>query len=148
MTSSIEHRAGPRMLLALLSALCAVIGATALGTAPAAAADLRHPVYAVAHRVDTLDGVDAALAHGANGIEIDVCAWWNPNEWRAWHDCSSAGDNRLGPGFDSMVDRILSHANQGRRLSLAGSTSRTRTTAGSGRTAGAAWPGSATRRSG
>ncbi|MFD7395785.1 phospholipase [Streptomyces virginiae] len=118
MTSYIEHRAGPRMLLALLSALCAVIGATTLGTAPAAAADQRHPIYAVAHRVDTLDGVDAALAHGANGIEIDVCAWWNPNEWRAWHDCSSAGDNRLGPGFDSMVDRILSHANQGRRLSL------------------------------
>lgn len=112
------------MLLALLSALCAVVAATALGTAPAtaataaAAADGRHPVYAIAHRVDTLDGVDAALKHGANSIEIDVCAWWNPNEWRAYHDCSSAGDNRLGPSFDSMIDRILSHANQGRRLSL------------------------------
>ncbi len=106
------------MLLALIAALCAVIGSTALGAAPAAAADQRHPIYAIAHRVDTLDGVDAALAHGANGIEVDVCAWWNPNEWRAYHDCSSAGDNRLGPGLDSMIDRILSQAGAGRRLSL------------------------------
>ncbi|MEU6897457.1 hypothetical protein [Streptomyces virginiae] len=49
---------------------------------------------------------------------MDVCAWWNPNEWRAYHDCSSAGDNRLGPSFDSMIDRILSHASAGRRLAL------------------------------
>ncbi|MER7823122.1 phospholipase [Streptomyces sp. NPDC096097] len=117
MTSYIEHGAGPRMLLALIAALCAVIGTTALGTDPAATADRRHPIHAVAHRVDTLDGVDAALAHGANGIEMDVCAWWNPDEWRAWHDCSSAGDNRPGPGFDSMIDRILAHAGAGRRLS-------------------------------
>ncbi|WP_405443882.1 phospholipase [Streptomyces avidinii] len=109
---------GPRLFLALLAALCAVIGTTALGTAPAAAADQRRPIYAVAHRVNTLDGVDAALRHGANSIEIDVCAWWNPNEWRAYHDCSSAGDNRLGPGFDSMIDRILSHAGSGRRPAL------------------------------
>ncbi|WP_405525801.1 phospholipase [Streptomyces avidinii] len=109
---------GPRLFLALLAALCAVIGTTALGTAPASAADQRRPIYAVAHRVNTLDGVDAALRHGANSIEIDVCAWWNPNEWRAYHDCSSAGDNRLGPGFDSMIDRILSHAGSGRRPAL------------------------------
>ncbi|MCX4804305.1 phospholipase [Streptomyces sp. NPDC058682] len=127
MTTYLKQGTGPRMLLALLSALCTVVAATALGTAPATAAttaptavaaDQRHPVYAIAHRVDTLGGVDAALKHGANSIEIDVCAWWNPNEWRAYHDCSSAGDNRLGPSFDSMIDRILSHANQGRRLSL------------------------------
>ncbi|MEV6734371.1 glycerophosphodiester phosphodiesterase family protein [Streptomyces sp. NPDC051364] len=118
MTTYLRRAAGPRMLLALIAALCGIIGTTALGTAPAAAADQRHPIYAIAHRVDTLGGVDAALKHGANSIEIDVCAWWNPNEWRAYHDCSSAGDNRLGPSFDSMIDRILSHANSGRRLSL------------------------------
>ncbi|MFF4424650.1 phospholipase [Streptomyces sp. NPDC001549] len=118
MTTYLRQGAGPRMFLALIAALCAVVAGTALGTAPAAAADQRHPVYAIAHRVDTLDGVDAALRHGANSIEIDVCAWWNPNEWRAYHDCSSAGDNRLGPSFDSMIDRILSHAGSGRRLAL------------------------------
>ncbi|MET8751944.1 phospholipase [Streptomyces sp. NPDC004667] len=106
------------MLRALVAALCGIVGIATLGATPAAAADQRHPIYAIAHRVDTLAGVDAALKHGANGIEMDVCAWWNPNEWRAYHDCSSAGDNRLGPGFDSMVDRILSNANAGRRLSL------------------------------
>lgn len=62
--------------------------------------------------------MDIALKHGANSIEIDVCAWWNPNEWRAYHDCSSAGENRRGPSVDSMIDRILSNAQAGRRLSL------------------------------
>ncbi|MEV4924802.1 phospholipase [Streptomyces roseoverticillatus] len=118
MTTHLRHGTGPRMVLALMAALCGIIGATALGTTPAAAADQRHAIYAIAHRVDTLDGVDAALNHGANGIEIDVCAWWNPNEWRAYHDCSSAGENRRGPSFDSMIDRIVSNANAGRRLSL------------------------------
>ncbi|MEU5145690.1 phospholipase [Streptomyces yangpuensis] len=122
MTTHLRRGTGPRTLLVLIAALCAVIGTTAIGTAPAAAAaaaaDQRRPVYAIAHRVNTLDGVDAALKHGSNSIEIDVCAWWNPNEWRAYHDCSSAGDNRLGPSFDSMIDRILSHARVGRRLAL------------------------------
>ncbi|WP_030674439.1 phospholipase D [Streptomyces rimosus] len=118
MTTHLRHVAGPRRVLALMAALCAIIGVTALGTTPAAAADQRHAIYAIAHRVDTLDGVDAALNHGANGIEIDVCAWWNPNEWRAYHDCSSAGENRRGPSFDSMIDRIISNANAGRRLAL------------------------------
>ncbi|GGZ70436.1 hypothetical protein GCM10010371_32930 [Streptomyces subrutilus] len=118
MTAHLRRNTRPRMVMALVTALLGFIGATAFGTTPAAAADQRQAVYAIAHRVDTLAGVDAALKHGANSIEIDVCAWWNPNEWRAYHDCSSAGENRLGPSFDSMIDRILSHANAGRRLAL------------------------------
>ncbi|MFH8406979.1 phospholipase [Streptomyces sp. NPDC018019] len=118
MTTHLRQGAGLRTVLALIAALCGFVGATALSTTPAAAADQRHAIYAIAHRVNTLDGVDAALNHGANAIEIDVCAWWNPNEWRAWHDCSSAGDNRYGTSFDSMLDRIVSNANSGRRLAL------------------------------
>ncbi|MFD7014555.1 phospholipase [Streptomyces sp. NPDC059928] len=118
MTARLRKSAGLRGLLALTTALCGIVGATSLGTTPAAAADQRHAIYAIAHRVDTLDGVDAALKHGANGIEIDVCSWWKPNEWRAYHDCSSAGDNRRGPSFDSMIDRIVSNAKAGRRLAL------------------------------
>ncbi|MEU3572942.1 phospholipase [Kitasatospora sp. NPDC036755] len=118
MTTHHGRGAHVRTLSALTATLCGIVGATTIGTTPAAAADQRHPVYAIAHRVDTLDGVDAAINHGANAIEIDVCAWWNPNEWRAYHDCSSAGENRLGPSFDSMLDRIVSNADAGRRLSL------------------------------
>ncbi|MFD7236837.1 phospholipase [Streptomyces syringium] len=118
MTTHLRHRAGPRRVLAVMAALCGIVAATALGTTQAAAADQRQAIYAIAHRVNTLDGVDAAISHGANAIEIDVCAWWNPNEWRSWHDCSSAGDNRRGPSFDSMIDRIVSHAGAGRRLGL------------------------------
>ncbi|MEU7185988.1 phospholipase [Streptomyces sp. NPDC045470] len=118
MTTHRRKGVGPRIVRALIAALCGILGATALSATPAAAADQRHAIYAIAHRVNTVDGVDAAINHGANAIEIDVCAWWNPNEWRAWHDCSSAGDNRRGPSFDSMLDRIISNANAGRRLSL------------------------------
>ncbi|MEU7162971.1 phospholipase D [Streptomyces chrestomyceticus] len=118
MTTHRRHGVGPRIVRALVATLCGILGATALSTTPAAAADQRHAIYAIAHRVNTVDGVDAAINHGANAIEIDVCAWWNPNEWRAWHDCSSAGDNRRGTSFDSMLDRIISNANAGRRLSL------------------------------
>ncbi|MFG3280477.1 phospholipase [Streptomyces sp. NPDC048111] len=118
MSTHLRRGTRRRALSALIAALCAFVGATALAATPAAAADQRHAIYAIAHRVDTLDGVDAALKHGANGIEIDVCAWWNPDEWRAWHDCSSAGDTRRGPSFDSLIDRILSNARAGRRLSL------------------------------
>lgn len=98
-----------------MAVLCGITGAGTVGATPAAAADRRHAIYAVAHRVDTLDGVDAALDHGANAVEIDVCAWWNPNEWRAYRDCSSAGDARLGLGFDGLIDRILANTRSGRR---------------------------------
>ncbi|MEV7175553.1 phospholipase [Kitasatospora sp. NPDC093679] len=119
MITRLGRGAGPRRWAALTAAaLCGAVGAGTVGATPAAAADQRHAIYAVAHRVDTLDGVDAALDHSANGIEIDVCAWWNPNEWRAYHDCSSAGDARLGPSFDSMIDRIVADAGAGRRLAL------------------------------
>ncbi|GAA1006483.1 hypothetical protein Aple_031280 [Acrocarpospora pleiomorpha] len=98
-------------------ALCAFAAACFVGVPTASAAGQR-PIYAIAHRVNTLDGVSAAIKHGANAIEIDVCAWWNPNEWRAWHDCSTAGNNRLGPSIDSIFDKIVSEAWAGRRLSL------------------------------
>jgi hypothetical protein len=97
-----------------LSAVCASL----LPAPPEAAAAVRRPIYAIAHRVNTLDGVRDALNHGANSIEVDVCPWWNPNEWRAWHDCSSAGNSRRGPSLDSMFDRIVAEAHAGRKLAL------------------------------
>ncbi|AHH98905.1 hypothetical protein GCM10010174_47830 [Kutzneria viridogrisea] len=105
------------MKLRIVAAVVAALGSVVLG-APTAVAAGQRPVYAIAHRVDTLDGVHAAIKHGANAIEIDMCSWWNPNEWRAYHDCSSAGENRRGPSVDSMFDLIVSEARAGRRLSL------------------------------
>lgn len=106
-----------RRLAAVLATLCTVLGIGFVGVPPAVAAAQR-PIYAIAHRVNTPDGVRAAIKHGANAIEIDMCAWWNPNEWRAWHDCSSAGNNRYGPSVDTMFDLIVAEARAGRRLSL------------------------------
>lgn len=111
-----KRRARGRVAVTTLVALFAVCAGLLAG--PTAEAARRRPIYAIAHRVDTLDGVSAALKHGANAIEVDVCAWWNPNEWRAWHDCSSAGDARLGPSLDSLFDRILAEAGAGRKLAL------------------------------
>jgi hypothetical protein len=110
-------RVRQRVVAAVLTTLCVVTGIGFVGVSPAMAAGQR-PIYAIAHRVDTTDGVHAALKHGANAIEIDVCSWWNPNEWRAYHDCSSAGDSRRGPSVDAMFDLIVSEARAGRRLAL------------------------------
>ncbi|MEV7776212.1 hypothetical protein [Kitasatospora sp. NPDC086791] len=60
MTTLPKRGAGPRTLATLTAALCGIAGVGAVGATPAAAADHRQAVYAIAHRVDTVAGVDAA----------------------------------------------------------------------------------------
>ncbi|MBP2479203.1 hypothetical protein JOF53_008075 [Crossiella equi] len=114
-----QRRPRTRLVATVLAALCALTGSQLLA-APAAsgAAAAQRPIYAIAHRVNTVSGIHAAIKHGANAIEIDMCAWWNPNEWRAWHDCSTAGENRYGTPVDTMFDTIVAEARAGRKLSL------------------------------
>ncbi|EER25319.1 phospholipase D precursor, putative [Coccidioides posadasii C735 delta SOWgp] len=72
---------------------------------PRQAANQR-PIYAIAHRVLTAQGVRDALKHGANAIEIDLCAWRKWNTWLADHDCatgSSAGDSAVTM-FETIVE--------------------------------------------
>ncbi|MFE0020946.1 hypothetical protein [Amycolatopsis sp. NPDC059021] len=78
----------------------------------------QQPVYAIAHRVDTLDGINAAIKHGANGIEVDVCAWWDPNEWRAHHDCPDKGGTREGPNMDDWIERAIQQSGPDHKLRM------------------------------
>ncbi|GAA1991316.1 hypothetical protein [Amycolatopsis minnesotensis] len=78
----------------------------------------QRPVYAIAHRVDTLEGINAAVKHGANAIEVDVCSWWNPNEWRVHHDCPDKGGTREGPNVDDWIERAIQQSGPDHKLRM------------------------------
>ncbi|MEV7551446.1 hypothetical protein AB0N89_17635 [Amycolatopsis sp. NPDC089917] len=96
----------------------ALAGVGFVGVTASAAAAGKRPVYAIAHRVDTLDGIDAAIKHGANGIEVDLCGWARPDQWRVHHDCPDKGGSPEGPGLDSWIDRAIDRSGKDHKLSL------------------------------
>lgn len=68
------------------------------------------PLYTIAHQVLTIQGVDDALAQGANAVEIDVTT--GQSGWWADHDRSgeSAGDS-VEEMFQAIANRRVAGAN-------------------------------------
>ncbi|MGW4114630.1 hypothetical protein ACWEFJ_27465 [Actinosynnema sp. NPDC004786] len=89
-----------------------VVGTLVSGllTAPAGEADdtaAKRPVYAIAHGVNSPAALHRAVAAGANGVEIDICANWERRDRPAWyfdHDCKgSTRERAVARMFEEIV---------------------------------------------
>lgn len=101
---------------------CAAITAVLSGMFPAPGASAHapsydggsRPVYVVAHRVLTAEGVRNALAHGANALEVDATAWTDGG-WYADHDrtITSRGDT-----VEEVFDQAATERAHGARINF------------------------------
>ncbi|KAI1914743.1 hypothetical protein LOZ58_006326 [Ophidiomyces ophidiicola] len=105
-------------LLVQASPIAQPLSADAISNATASSSTLAirngpRPFWLIAHRVLTVGGVDAAIADGANAIEIDVYGW--SKGWYADHDGlpTSAGDT-----VEKMFSHIASQRNGGKTMSF------------------------------
>ncbi|PHH88552.1 hypothetical protein CDD83_7370 [Cordyceps sp. RAO-2017] len=65
---------------------------------------MRRPFYAIAHRVLTTQGIEDALAMGANAIEIDATAWVRGGWWADWAGYEASAGNKIKDMFHKISE--------------------------------------------
>ncbi|KAA8648495.1 hypothetical protein EYZ11_002024 [Aspergillus tanneri] len=88
--------------------IISLIGSVASYIKPA-----QRPIYAIAHRVLRTEGLQAAISHGANALEVDLTAWYNG--WWADHDGSIF---RYGDPARKLFDEIAQQRQQGHDITF------------------------------
>lgn len=81
---------------------------------------IKRNIYAIAHRVLTVQGITDAINDGANALEIDVTSWWrNQPEAPCWYaDNNSPSGPKIGDSIETIFKTIARQRQLGKTVTF------------------------------